>query len=52
MKRESWIRLGVALLVVLLLWWLYMAMLVNEDEGLAVVRMMQNTSSLMREVNI
>ena len=41
MKRKFWIRLGVALLVVLLLWWLYMAMLVNEDEGLAVVSAVQ-----------
>lgn len=41
MKRKFWIRLGVALLVVLLLWWFYMAMLVNEDEGLAVVSAVQ-----------
>ncbi len=41
MNRKFWIRLGVALLVVLLLWWLYMAMLVNEDEGLAVVSTVQ-----------
>ena len=37
MKREFWIRLGVALLIVLLLWWLYMAILVDEDEALALV---------------
>lgn len=37
MKREFWIRLGVAILIVLLLWWLYVAILVDEDEGLAVV---------------
>lgn len=41
MNRKFWIRLGVALLVVLLLWWLYMAMFVNEDEGLAVVSAVQ-----------
>lgn len=34
MKKEFWIRLGVALLIVLLLWWLYVAILVNEDENL------------------
>ena len=37
MKREFWIRLGVALLIVLLLWWLYMAILIDEDEALALV---------------
>lgn len=37
MKRKLWIRLGVILLIVLLLWWLYMAILVNEDEALALV---------------
>ncbi len=41
MKREFWIRLGVALLIVLLLWWLYVAILVDEDEGLAAVDMVQ-----------
>lgn len=35
MKREFWIRLGVALLIILLLWWLYMAMVVDEDEAFA-----------------
>lgn len=35
MKREFWIRLGVILLIVLLLWWLYMAMIVDEDEAFA-----------------
>ena len=39
MKREFWIRLGVALLIVLLLWWLYMAILIDEDEALALVEM-------------
>ena len=34
MKKEFWIRLGVALLIVLLLWWLYVAILVNEDENI------------------
>ena len=34
MNFEFWIRLGVALLIVLLLWWLYVAILVNEDENL------------------
>ena len=34
MKKEFWSRLGVALLIVLLLWWLYVAILVNEDENL------------------
>lgn len=37
MKREFWIRLGVALLIVLLLWWLYVAILVDEDEALDLV---------------
>lgn len=41
MKREFWIRLGVALLIVLLLWWLYVAILVGEDEGLAAVDVVQ-----------
>ena len=39
MKRGFWIRLGVALLIVLLLWWLYVAILVDEDEALALVEM-------------
>lgn len=39
MKREFWIRLGVALLIVLLLWWLYMAMVVDEDEAFALADM-------------
>ena len=34
MKRKFWIRLGVSLLIVLLLWWLYVAILVDEDEAL------------------
>lgn len=30
-NRNFWIRVGVAILIVLLCWWLYMAMLVDED---------------------
>ena len=37
MKRKFWIRLGVSLLIVLLLWWLYVTILVDEDEALALV---------------
>lgn len=33
--------MGVALLIVLLLWWLYVAILVGEDEGLAAVDVVQ-----------
>lgn len=32
MERKFWIRLGVAILIALLLWWLYVAVLWNEDE--------------------
>ncbi len=31
MNKKFWIRLGVAVLIVLLLWWLYVAVLLNED---------------------
>lgn len=31
MRRKFWIRLGVSVLIVLLLWWLYVAILLNED---------------------
>lgn len=33
MKRKLWIRIGAVLLAVLLLWWLYWAILVDEDEN-------------------
>lgn len=45
MKREFWIRLGVILLIVLLLWWLYMAMIVDEDEAFAWVDVFGNLLS-------
>ena len=48
MKREFWIRLGVALLIVLLLWWLYMAMVVDEDEAFALA----DISSLLLHTGI
>ena len=47
MERKFWVGLGVLLLIVLLLWWLYVAMLVNEDESLA---MMHNIS--LQEMNV
>ena len=33
MKRKFWIRIGAVALAVLLLWWLYWAILVDEDEN-------------------
>ena len=33
MKRKLWIRIGAVLLAVLLLWWLYWAILVDGDEN-------------------
>ena len=33
MKRKLWIRIGAVLLEVLLLWWLYWAILVDGDEN-------------------
>ena len=47
MERKFWVGLGVLLLIVLLLWWLYVAMLVNEDESLA---MMHNM--FLQEMNV
>ena len=32
MRKQFWVRLGVAVLIVLLLWWLYVAILLNEEE--------------------
>lgn len=33
MKRKLWVRIGAVALAVLLLWWLYWAILVDEDEN-------------------
>lgn len=33
MKRTFWVRIGVAVLAMLLLWWLYWAILIDEDEN-------------------
>ncbi|WP_455671979.1 hypothetical protein [Phocaeicola sp.] len=33
MKNRLWIRIGAIVLAVLLLWWLYWAILVDEDEN-------------------
>lgn len=43
MKRKFWIRLGVALLIVLLLWWLYVAILVDEDEAFAFINFLSGS---------
>ena len=33
MKRKLWIRIGAVLLAGLLLWWLFWAILIDEDEN-------------------
>jgi len=33
MNKKFWTRLGVVILIVLLLWWLYMALWIDEEEG-------------------
>lgn len=33
MKRKLWVRIGAVALAVLLLWWFYWAILVDEDEN-------------------
>lgn len=43
MKHKFWIRLGVALLIVLLLWWLYVAILVDEDEAFAFIGILSDS---------
>ena len=32
MKRKLWIRIGAVVLAALLLWWLFWAILIDEDE--------------------
>lgn len=39
MKTNVWTRLVAAMLIVLLLWWLYMALLVDESENLSQVEL-------------
>lgn len=33
MKRKLWIRIGAVVLAALLLWWLFWAILIDEDEN-------------------
>lgn len=33
MKQKLWVRIGAVALAVLLLWWLYWAILIDEDEN-------------------
>ncbi|MBQ8594080.1 MAG: hypothetical protein IJ467_07340 [Bacteroidaceae bacterium] len=39
LNKKFWVILGVIVLVFLLLWWLYMGMLVEEDESLSTVEL-------------
>lgn len=47
LNKKFWVILGVIILVFLLLWWLYMGMLVEEDGSLSTVELLPLWSCLV-----
>lgn len=44
MKRKVWITIGVIIAIALLLWWLYAATLITEDENESVQDIFEQTN--------
>lgn len=44
MRKRVWISIGIAVAVVLLLWWLYAATLITEDENESVQDPLEQTN--------